>query len=200
MRDLEIRGAGTLLGTGQSGHIAAVGYDLYCQMVNEAVSELKGEEPREPAEVKLDLPLDAHLPSDYVAKEELRLEAYRRLAAVTSDAEVDDIRTEWLDRYGPVPEPARQLLEVARLRAECHRLGVRELNVVKGPAFGGPALTARVSPLALRTSQVMRLHRLFKGAVYKEESELVVLPIPRSPDLAATLLDLLRKLVPPAEE
>jgi transcription-repair coupling factor (superfamily II helicase) len=199
MRDLEIRGAGTLLGTGQSGHIAAVGYDLYCQMVNEAVSELKGEEPREPAEVKLDLPLDAHLPSDYVAKEELRLEAYRRLAAVTSDAEVDDIRTEWLDRYGPVPEPARQLLEVARLRAECHRLGVRELNVVKGPAFGGPALTARVSPLALRTSQVMRLNRLFKGAVYKEESELVVLPIPRSPDLAATLLDLLRKLVPVSE-
>ena len=85
MRDLEIRGAGTLLGTGQSGHIAAVGYDLYCQMVNEAVAELKGEPVSEPAEVKLDLPLDAHLPQDYVAKEELRLEAYRRLAAVTSD-------------------------------------------------------------------------------------------------------------------
>jgi transcription-repair coupling factor (superfamily II helicase) len=200
MRDLEIRGAGTLLGTGQSGHIAAVGYDLYCQMVNEAVAELKGEEPKEPAEVKLDLPLDAHLPTDYVSKEELRLEAYRRLAAVTSEAQVDDIRTEWLDRYGPVPEPARQLLEVARLRAECHRLGIRELNVVKGPAFGGPALTARVSPLTLRTSQVMRLNRLFRGAVYKEEAELVVLPVPKSPDLSATLVDLLHQLVPPAED
>ena len=80
MRDLEIRGAGNLLGTGQSGHIAAVGYDLYCQMVSEAVAELKGEPMREPAEIKLDLPLDANLPREYVEKEELRLEAYRRLA------------------------------------------------------------------------------------------------------------------------
>ena len=106
MRDLEIRGAGTLLGTGQSGHIAAVGYDLYVPMVHEAVPELKGEPIREPAEVKLDLPLDANLSPDYVPKEELRLEAYRRLAEVTTDAEVDDIRTEWEDRYGPVPEEA----------------------------------------------------------------------------------------------
>src|SRR5690606_21043893 len=119
MRDLEIRGAGNLLGTGQSGHIAAVGYDLYCQMVNEAVAELKGEPIKEPAEIKIDVPVDASLPTDYVGREDLRLEAYRRLAAVTSHAEVDDIRTEWLDRYGPVPAPAENLLEVARLRAEC---------------------------------------------------------------------------------
>src|SRR5256714_9128910 len=90
MRDLEIRGAGNLLGADQSGHIAAVGYDLYVQMVSEAVAELKGETPKEPAEVRLDLPVDAHLPRDYVAREELRLEAYRRLAAVTSEEEVDD--------------------------------------------------------------------------------------------------------------
>src|SRR3546814_6220528 len=85
MRDLEIRGAGNLLGTGQSGHIAAVGYDLYCQMVSEAVAELKGEPLREPAEIKLDVPVAANLPREYVAKEELRLEAYRSLAAVTTD-------------------------------------------------------------------------------------------------------------------
>src|SRR3954454_24685642 len=103
MRDLEIRGAGNLLGTGQSGHIAAVGYDLYCQMVNEVVAELKGEPVQEPAEIKLDVPLDAHLPKDYVPREDLRLEAYRRLAAVTTESEVDDIRNEWQDRYGPVP-------------------------------------------------------------------------------------------------
>ncbi len=103
MRDLEIRGAGNLLGESQSGHIAAVGYDLYCQMVNEAVAEMKGEEVRQPAEVKLDVPVDAYLPADYVGKEELRLEAYRRLAAVTTEAEVDDITAEWEDRYGPIP-------------------------------------------------------------------------------------------------
>ncbi len=110
MRDLEIRGAGNLLGTGQSGHIAAVGYDLYCQMVTEAVAELKGEPVREPAEIKLELPLDASLPPAYVGKEELRLEAYRRLAAVTTEAEVDDIAAEWVDRFGPVPPEAEALL------------------------------------------------------------------------------------------
>jgi transcription-repair coupling factor (superfamily II helicase) len=196
MRDLEIRGAGTLLGTGQSGHIAAVGYDLYVQMVTEAVAELKGEPVREPAEVKLDLPVDANLPADYVTKEELRLEAYRRLAEVTTDAEVDDIRTEWEDRYGPVPEEAARLLDVARLRAEAHRLGIREINVTKGPAFGGPAWTARVSPLRLKTSQTIRLGRLFKGSVYKEDAGQVVFPIAKTPDLTGTIVELLRLLVP----
>ena len=199
MRDLEIRGAGTLLGTGQSGHIAAVGYDLYVSMVHEAVQELKGEPVREPAEVKLDLPLDANLSAEYVPKEELRLEAYRRLAEVTADAEVDDIRAEWEDRYGPVPDQAAALLDVARLRAEAHRLGVREINVTQGPAFGGPAWTARISPLALKTSQQVRLARLFKGAVYKEDPQLLMLPIPKTPDLPGTLVDLLRQLIPPAE-
>ncbi|MGI8710194.1 MAG: transcription-repair coupling factor [Acidimicrobiales bacterium] len=199
MRDLEIRGAGTLLGTGQSGHIASVGYDLYVSMVHEAVQELKGEPVREPAEVKLDLPVDANLSADYVPKEELRLEAYRRLAEVTTAAAVDDIRTEWEDRYGPVPDEAARLLDVGRLRAEAHRLGIREINVTKGPAFGGPAWTARLSPLRLKASQTVRLGRLFRGAVYKEAVEQLMLPIPKTPDLAGTLVDLLRQLVPPAE-
>ena len=118
MRDLEIRGAGNLLGADQSGHIAAVGYDLYVQMVSEAVAELKGEEVRPPAEVKLDVPVNAHLPSDYVTREDLRLEAYRRLATVTTHAEVDDISAEWQDRYGPLPAPAAALLRIGHLRAE----------------------------------------------------------------------------------
>src|SRR6185295_4668942 len=99
MRDLEIRGAGNLLGADQSGHIAAVGYDLYVQLVSEAVAELKGEVPEEPVEIKIDLDVDAFLPPDYVRREDLRLEAYRRLASVTTDAEVDDVRAEWEDRY-----------------------------------------------------------------------------------------------------
>ena len=118
VEEVAARTQGLRLGTGQSGHVAAVGYDLYCQMVTEVVAELKGEEVREPAEVKLDLPLDANLPKSYVEKEELRLEAYRRLAAVTTEAEVDDIRAEWEDRYGPVPDAAAALLGVARLRGE----------------------------------------------------------------------------------
>jgi transcription-repair coupling factor (superfamily II helicase) len=161
------------------------------------VQQLKGEPLREPAEVKLDLPLDANLSAEYVPKEELRLEAYRRLAEVTTDAEVDDIRAEWEDRFGPVPDAAGRLLDVARLRAEAHRLGAREINVTKGPAFGGPAWTARVSPLTLKASQAIRLGRLFKGAVYKEDQAQVIFPIPKTPDLAGTLVDLLRTLIPP---
>ncbi|MDZ7732046.1 MAG: TRCF domain-containing protein [Acidimicrobiia bacterium] len=197
MRDLEIRGAGNLLGTGQSGHIAAVGYDLYCQMVTEAVAELKGEEVREPAEVKIETPKDANLPPDYVEREELRLEAYRRLAAVEEHAEVDDIEREWIDRYGPVPRPAQALLAVAHLRVECVRTGAREVSVTKGPAFGGAALTARISPLELRQSKLVRLERLHKGAVYKDDLEQLQVPLKRTDDPAATLAELLRELVPP---
>ena len=197
MRDLEIRGAGNLLGVGQSGHIAAVGYDLYCQMVTEAVAELKGETPAEPAEVKIDLPFDANVPADYVPKEELRLEAYRRLAAVTTEAEVDDIRVEWQDRYGPLPDTAEALLGVARLRAECARLGLREIAVTKGPSFGGPAYLARFAPLALKASQQVRLKRLSPKAVYKEEVGQLQVPVNTAADLVEHLVALLRQLVPP---
>jgi transcription-repair coupling factor (superfamily II helicase) len=197
MRDLEIRGAGNLLGTGQSGHVAAVGYDLYCQMVSEVVAELKGEELREPAEVKLDLPLDANLPKDYVAKEELRLEAYRRLATVTTHTEVDDIRTEWEDRYGPVPDEAAALLDVARLRAEATRLGLREVNVVKTTGFGTAVWTARLSPMDLKASQEVRLKRLTSGkAIYKSDQSQLVLPVKGGRAVATDLADLLENLFP----
>jgi transcription-repair coupling factor (superfamily II helicase) len=189
MRDLEIRGAGNLLGADQSGHIAAVGYDLYVQMVAETVAELKGEEPKLPAEVRLDVPVDANLPPDYVAREEQRLAAYRRLAAVTSQAEVDDVRAEWLDRYGPPPPPAEALLRVASLRAECVRTGVREVTVARG--------VARLTPVHLKASQRIRLQRLLRdSSVYKEDIAQLVAPIPRGADPADTLVALLRALFP----
>ena len=188
MRDLEIRGAGNLLGASQSGHIAAVGYDLYVQMVSEAVAEVKGEVPREPAEVRLDLPVDANLPASYVPAGEQRLEAYRRLAAVTTRAEVEDIRAEWLDRYGPLPEPAERLLEVAMLRAACVRSGLREVTVARD--------VARLSPVQLRASQQVRLRRLAPDAVFKEDIGQLVLPMRRGADPVAPLVALLEALMP----
>ncbi|MGI9615213.1 MAG: transcription-repair coupling factor, partial [Acidimicrobiales bacterium] len=167
MRDLELRGAGNLLGVGQSGHIAAVGYDLYCQLVIEAVAALKGEPIVEPEEIKIDLPVAANLPADYVAAESQRLEAYRRLAAVRSEAEVEDIRSEWEDRYGPLPDPAERLLEAALIRAHCARVGVRELLTVKGPGFGGPELIAKLGPVQLKASQEVRFTRLFRNGLWK---------------------------------
>ncbi len=188
MRDLEIRGAGNLLGQAQSGHIAAVGYDLYCQMVTEAVAEMKGEPIAKPNELKLDIPTDAHLPVDYVAKEESRLEAYRRLAAVTTNAEVDDIRVEWEDRFGPMPAPAEALLMVGRLRAECHRLGVTDLQITSSDA--------RLSPVELKLSHTIRLKRMSKGAIYKEDFEQLVVPLPRGRDAAEFLVAFLDELIP----
>jgi transcription-repair coupling factor (superfamily II helicase) len=196
MRDLEIRGAGNLLGTGQSGHVAAVGYDLYCQMVSEVVAQLKGEPVREPAEIKLDLPLDANLPRDYVAKEELRLEAYRRLSMVTTNGEVDDIEREWIDRYGPVPDPAAALLEVARLRAECARVGLREVNVVRTTGFGAAVWTARIGPVNLKVSQEVRLKRLMPKALYKTDLNQLVLPVKGGRGVALQLVELLTTLFP----
>jgi len=189
MRDLEIRGAGNLLGANQSGHIAAVGYDLYVQMVSEAVAELKGEPVRVPAEVKLDLPVDAHLPPAYVAGEEQRLEAYRRLAAVTTQAEVDDVRQEWVDRYGPPPAPAEGLIAVARLRAECVRTGLREVTVARN--------MIRLSPVHLKASQQIRLQRLSRDAVYKEDLGQLVVPVMRGADPLVAVLKLLEMLLPP---
>jgi transcription-repair coupling factor (superfamily II helicase) len=167
MRDLEIRGAGNLLGTGQSGHIAAVGYDLYCQMVVEAVAELNGESIEEPEEIKIDLPVAANLPTEYVSGEGQRLEAYRKLAAVTSASAVEAIATEWKDRYGPIPDVAERLLDVARLRSHCARVGVTELVVIGGPGFGGPELIAKLGPVKLKVSQEVRFTRLFPSGVWK---------------------------------
>ncbi|MBS1838389.1 MAG: transcription-repair coupling factor, partial [Actinobacteria bacterium] len=177
MRDLEIRGAGNLLGTGQTGHVAAVGYDLYVQMVNEAIAQLNGEPVPEPTEITLELPLPAHLPADYVERDDLRLDAYRRLAGVQSGADVDDIAEEWADRFGPVPEVAQNLLAIARLRAECVRTSVEEIAVSKGSALSGPGWVARIAPIRLAQSKQMRLARLYKGAVYKEEQSQLQLPV-----------------------
>ncbi len=173
MRDLEIRGAGNLLGAAQSGHIAAVGFDLYCQMVTEAVGELKGEPVPEPVDITIDVPVDANLPREYVARDDVRMEAYRRLAAVTSDDDVDDLRAEWEDRYGPPPPSAVALLDVARLRVECVRLGIRSITVQRG--------TARVVGVALKESQKVRLRRLAPKAVAKEDELVVPLVAPSPP-------------------
>ncbi len=188
MRDLEIRGAGNLLGESQSGHIAAIGYDLYTQMVTEAVADMKGVAQREPAELKLDVPTDAYLPVEYVAKEELRLAAYRRLAEVTTGSEVDDIRAEWEDRYGPPPEPAEALLTIGQLRAECHRLGITEVSIT--------SQGARLSPITLPVSAIARLRRLAPRALVKEEQRQLVVPLDARRDVAEQLVALLSALIP----
>jgi transcription-repair coupling factor (superfamily II helicase) len=160
MKDLEIRGAGNLLGGEQSGHIAGVGFDLYVRLVGEAVAEYRGDAAEEAADVKVDLPIDANLPAEYLPGERLRLEAYRSLASATTDEAVDAVREELVDRFGPVPPPVENLLAVARFKVLCRRYGVTEV------ALQGASV--RFSPLGLPESAQLRLRRLYDRAVYKQ--------------------------------
>ncbi len=203
MRDLEIRGAGNLLGRDQSGHIAAVGYDLYVRMVSEAVAELKGEPIRLPAEITVEVPVKASLPESYVGREDLRLEAYRRLVEVRDPAAVEDLRAEWVDRYGPPPAPAEALLAIGLLRAECVRTGVTEVTAAPSrPGSGGLGrpgeVVARLSPVKLAVSSEVRLTRLHPRAILKEEGSQLIVPLPAGDDIAERLVALLRDLLPPA--
>ena len=200
MRDLQLRGAGNLLSGVQSGHIAAVGYDLYCELVSEAVAELSGETPPQPAEIVIDLPLVAHLPDDYVADATGRLEAYRRLGAVTELVEVADIEAEWIDRYGQVPAEAQTLLHIALLRAECHRLGMRTVAFAPGHDGG----RVRLGPLELTASEELRMKRIcagtpFSAARYKADSNEVQLSVRAlRPATVGQLFEFCQQLRPPS--
>ncbi|WP_419946809.1 transcription-repair coupling factor [Candidatus Poriferisodalis sp.] len=201
MRDLQLRGAGNLLSGVQSGHIAAVGYDLYCELVSEAVAELSGETPEQPAEIVIDLPLVAHLPDHYVADPTGRLEAYRRLGAVTELAEVADIEAEWIDRYGPVPEEAQTLLHIALLRAECHRLGMR--TVAFAPSYDGGRV--RLGPLELTASEELRMKRICGGTPFvaarckSDTSEVQLSVRTLRPATVGHLFEFCQQLRPPAD-
>jgi transcription-repair coupling factor (superfamily II helicase) len=172
MKDLEIRGAGNLLGGEQSGHIADVGFDLYVRLVGEAVAEFRGEREPEETEVKLELPIDAHLPHDYVPSERLRLEMYKRLAAVRSEAEVDEVRAELVDRYGEPPEAVASLLEVARLRARARGAGLSDITVAGN--------FVRFAPVELPESAQLRLQRLYPKSVVKPAVRTALIPRPRT--------------------
>lgn len=172
LRDLEIRGAGSILGEVQTGHISAVGFDLYAELVAEAVNELEGRPSVEekPADVRIDLPVDAHLPESYIEDQELRLEAYRRLAATRTYEEVDDAVAEWFDRFGPLPEAALSLVDLARLRVEALRVGLTEIVKLRHEV--------RMGPVDLKPSQEVRLQRLKRGAVLRASEGVIFIPAP----------------------
>jgi transcription-repair coupling factor (superfamily II helicase) len=200
MKDLEIRGAGNLLGGEQSGHIAGVGFDLYVRMVGEAVAEFRGETPDDEPDVRVELPVDAHIPHHYIAEERLRLEAYKHLAAVRTDADLDAVRTELLDRYGLLPQPVENLLEVARFRILARQARLTEV------AVAGKQI--RFAPIDLPESGQLRLQRLYPGSVVKAGVRTILVPRPatarvggqplRDLDLLAWARDLVTDVLAPA--
>jgi transcription-repair coupling factor (superfamily II helicase) len=170
MKDLEIRGAGNLLGGEQSGHIEGVGFDLYVRMVGEAVQAFKGERPEEETDVKVDLPVDAHLPHDYIGVERLRLEMYRKLAGVRDASTLNEIVAEMRDRYGEPPAQVANLIEVARFRLLVRAYGLSEVSL--------HGRHVRFGPLSLPDSKQLRLKRFYPDAVYKSAADTVSLPRP----------------------
>jgi transcription-repair coupling factor (superfamily II helicase) len=172
MKDLEIRGAGNLLGGEQSGHIADVGFDLYVRLVGEAVQEFRGDKAPELEEVRIELPVDAHLPHGYIPSERLRLEMYKRLAEVRSDDDVDLINEELLDRYGEPPQEVVSLLLVARFRARARQAGIGEVTIA--------GRNVRFAPVELPESRVVRLNRLYPRSIVKAPVRTILVPRPQT--------------------
>ena len=177
LKDLEIRGAGNLLGGEQSGHIAEVGFDLYMRMVADAVEEFKSgyfaEKPKN-NECKVELPVNAHLPVQYIESERLRLDLYRRIADANNDDELSEISAELVDRFGPIPKPAEELMAVASLRLFAKSLGLTDI------AISGKNL--RLTPVNLPESAQIKLARLYPGSIYKNSSQILLVARPASPN------------------
>ena len=177
LKDLEIRGAGNLLGGEQSGHIAEVGFDLYMRMVADAVDEFKTgyfEDKPKNVECKVELPINAHLPVSYIESERLRLDLYRRIADAQSDAALSEIKSELVDRFGEIPKPGIELLAVAALRLYAKSLGLTDI------AFSGKHL--RLTPIQLPESAQIKLARVFPGSIYKSATQILLVARPSSPN------------------
>ncbi|MGW9402441.1 transcription-repair coupling factor [Arthrobacter sp. NPDC055585] len=172
MKDLEIRGAGNLLGGEQSGHIAGVGFDLYIRLVGEAVADFRGEAEEKAAEMKIELPVNAHLPHDYVPGERLRLEAYRKLASALTNEAIDEVLAELVDRYGEPPQEVRNLIDVARFRVDARAAGLTDV------ALQGNFI--KFSPGDLPESRVMRLQRMYPGSQVKPALNAILIPKPKT--------------------
>ncbi|AEE47147.1 transcription-repair coupling factor [Cellulomonas fimi] len=170
MKDLEIRGAGNLLGGEQSGHIEGVGFDLYIRMVGEAVASFRGDQPEELPDVTIELPVDAHIPHDYIAHERLRLEAYKKVASAADAAALGEVRAELADRYGAVPAAVDNLFEVAEFRQKVRASGLSDVTA--------QGRFVRFAPVELAESAQLRLKRLYPGSVLKPATRTVLVPFP----------------------
>ena len=187
MRDLEIRGAGNLLGTQQSGHIAAVGYELYCQLLENAVRTLQKQPPKVTLDVDIDLPGDAYLPPDYVDDQRQKIDLYRRLTRVTSVQELADFRSELVDRFGPIPPPVERLLSLAELKMDA------AIWQIAGIEIEGQFLKFTYS----NRQRIEQLARKHKGKLRIVDQRSVYLPLPKGVPDADELQSLVKSVLRP---
>jgi transcription-repair coupling factor (superfamily II helicase) len=175
MKDLEIRGAGNLLGGEQSGHIQGVGFDLYLRMVAEAVADVRGTPDPEPTEISIELPVDAHIPPEYIDADRLRLEAYTKLSNAADAQRLTAIREELIDRYGPIPAQVEALFHVAHLRIVARTAAITDITA--------QGRYVRFHPVELPESRTLRLKRVHPGSILKPATRTVLVPLPREAKL-----------------
>ena len=176
MRDLELRGAGNLLGDEQSGHVAALGFELYMQMLDEALRDAEGEEStgEEWEPVRLDVDVDAYVPAEYVGYEQAKIEVHRRIAGARDVAELEQLRAELKDRFGPPPEPVENLLDLQRARIKLGAAGARAVS------FRGGRLA--ITPIELDSAGVRELRKRLEGVVYESGRSQVLVRVPEQPE------------------
>jgi transcription-repair coupling factor (superfamily II helicase) len=163
LRDLEIRGAGNMLGAEQHGHIASVGFDTYCRILAESVAEMKGEPVLEEKELRIDLPVKAFIPPGWVAQEALRLDLYRRISTAGDHATLQHVRDETIDRYGALPPEVETLFAVASLRVSAAAIGVEEITTFHEQV--------RIRPVPLDDALLSDLTERVYGATYHEAKQ-----------------------------
>jgi transcription-repair coupling factor (superfamily II helicase) len=192
LKDLELRGAGNLLGAEQAGHIAGVGFDLYLRMIGEAVATFRGEETSADVELRLELPVDARIPEHYIDSERLRLEAYQKLSAAAGAGAAEDaidlVAEELIDRYGALPEEVETLVTVARLRRRAARAGLTDVV-----AMGS---NLRIAPARFEDSMKVRLARLYPKAKLVGGGEALVVPMPLDAELIEWVGNLFTAMFP----
>jgi len=169
MRDLEIRGAGNLLGAEQHGHMSAIGFELYCQMLREAIDELEGKPMLEPLELKIDLPVNAYLPESYIAEESLRVDIYKSIVLAGDISDIQQISLELRDRFGAYPEPVINLLELAKLRLTAKKLGISEISYQAGKV--------RLSPVKLTRQQEVALAGSYNNIVIRSDRNYLIVKL-----------------------
>jgi len=185
MRDLEIRGAGNILGTQQSGHIATIGYELYCELLEQAVRQLKKMAPRETIDVSIDLPVQSFLPRSYVPDMRMKIDLYRRLTRVTAGDELNDLKAEMLDRFGPPPASAGNLIRLAKLRIAAARWQIESIGREEGYV---------VMPFTNR-DKIDELNQASGGRLRIVENRFAYLPFARTLDDSDKLLALVESIL-----
>jgi transcription-repair coupling factor (superfamily II helicase) len=173
MRDLELRGAGNLLGDEQSGHVAAVGFELYCELLAEAVAELQGQPPAAARPVRVEAQVDAYVPADYVPLEAVKIDVHRRVALAADRSELRELEAELADRFGPLPDPVANLLAIQELRIACADIGVASASLRAG--------TFAVGPLQLGTAEMRALRARYPAVRYSVQTREVSLRLAPEP-------------------